>query len=211
MPIKLRLPFAAALILAAFQAAVSAQWLDYPTGGVPRTPDGKPNLSAPAPRTADGQPDLSGMWGWDTPAQIAARAAMISRLAREFMNIAASRKGALPYQPGRGRSGEETDGGAGRGSQCPLHAARRAAHLDRRLLQADPPVLRPRDHPDRAQHAISPDLHRRPAAADGSEPDLERLLDGEVGRRHAGRADDRFQGRSVARRDGQSPGQRRRS
>jgi hypothetical protein len=30
---------------------------------MPRTPDGKPNLSAPAPRTADGKPDLSGLWG----------------------------------------------------------------------------------------------------------------------------------------------------
>jgi hypothetical protein len=39
-----------------------AQWLDFPTPGIPRTPDGKPNLSAPAPRTADGKPDLSGVW-----------------------------------------------------------------------------------------------------------------------------------------------------
>ena len=41
---------------------LSAQWLNYPTPGIPRTPDGKPNLSAPAPRTADGKPDLSGIW-----------------------------------------------------------------------------------------------------------------------------------------------------
>jgi hypothetical protein len=39
-----------------------AQWLDFPTPGIPRTPDGKPNLSAPVPRTADGKPDLSGVW-----------------------------------------------------------------------------------------------------------------------------------------------------
>src|SRR5579862_1798296 len=42
--------------------SLQAQWLHYPTPGIPRTPDGKPNLSAPAPRTADGKPDLSGMW-----------------------------------------------------------------------------------------------------------------------------------------------------
>jgi hypothetical protein len=42
-----------------------AQWLNYPTPGIPRTPDGKPNLSAPAPRTADGKPDLSGLWRLD--------------------------------------------------------------------------------------------------------------------------------------------------
>jgi hypothetical protein len=41
---------------------VSAQWLHYPTPGIPRTPDGKPNLSAPAPKTRDGKPDLSGIW-----------------------------------------------------------------------------------------------------------------------------------------------------
>ena len=40
----------------------SAQWLDHPTPDLPRTADGKPNLSAPAPRTADGKPDLSGLW-----------------------------------------------------------------------------------------------------------------------------------------------------
>lgn len=39
-----------------------AQWLHYPTSGIPRTPDGKPNLSAPAPKTPDGKPDLSGIW-----------------------------------------------------------------------------------------------------------------------------------------------------
>ena len=41
---------------------LSAQWLNYPTAGVPRKPDGSPNLSAPAPRTQDGKPDLSGLW-----------------------------------------------------------------------------------------------------------------------------------------------------
>jgi hypothetical protein len=42
--------------------SASAQWLNFPTPGVPRTADGKPNMSAPAPKTADGKPDLSGTW-----------------------------------------------------------------------------------------------------------------------------------------------------
>jgi hypothetical protein len=48
-------------------ATSTAQWLNYPTPGIPRLPDGKPNLSAPAPRTADGKPDLSGIWTGASP------------------------------------------------------------------------------------------------------------------------------------------------
>jgi hypothetical protein len=53
-------------------AALSAQgdgsvvrvsdWINYPSPGLPRKADGKPNLSAPAPRTGDGKPDFSGVW-----------------------------------------------------------------------------------------------------------------------------------------------------
>ena len=54
-----RITIAAVLMMT---ASPSAQWLGYPTPGIPRTPDGKPNLTAPAPKTADGKPDLSGLW-----------------------------------------------------------------------------------------------------------------------------------------------------
>ena len=50
----------AAVLLAS--VATSAQWLNYPTPGLPRTKDGKPNLTAPMPKTPDGRTDLSGVW-----------------------------------------------------------------------------------------------------------------------------------------------------
>ncbi|HXD73633.1 MAG TPA: hypothetical protein VN628_07850 [Vicinamibacterales bacterium] len=49
----------ALLVLAA--APVSAQWLRYPTDGIPRK-NGRPDLTAKTPRLPDGKPDLSGIW-----------------------------------------------------------------------------------------------------------------------------------------------------
>jgi len=54
--------FAAVLLAVLLPTTVAAQWTDFPTPGLPRLPDGKPNLFAPVPRTADGKPDLSGVW-----------------------------------------------------------------------------------------------------------------------------------------------------
>ena len=51
-----------AIVTAAFSTPLAAQWLQHQTPGIPRTPDGKANLTAPAPRTPDGKPDLSGLW-----------------------------------------------------------------------------------------------------------------------------------------------------
>src|SRR5215472_6469082 len=42
--------------------AVHAQWLNYREPGVPRAPNGKTNLTAPAPKDPSGKPDLSGVW-----------------------------------------------------------------------------------------------------------------------------------------------------
>src|SRR6266853_1359794 len=49
-------------LIAFLSIGASAQWLNFPTPGTPRTQDGKPNLTAPAPRAPDGKPDLSGVW-----------------------------------------------------------------------------------------------------------------------------------------------------
>jgi hypothetical protein len=53
---------AIATIVSMLSAPLTAQWLNHPTPGIPRTADKKPNLTAPAPRTSDGKPDLSGLW-----------------------------------------------------------------------------------------------------------------------------------------------------
>jgi hypothetical protein len=58
------------MALMLFATSAEAQWLNHPTAGIPRLPDGKPNLSAPAPRTQDGKPDLSGIWRTDLRAPL---------------------------------------------------------------------------------------------------------------------------------------------
>jgi len=82
-----------------------AQWLRYPTADVPRTADGKPNLSAPAPRLPDGKPDFSGLWhaGNRNPCtpgtgEFIDCASEIggSQLARD---LGKNLPGGLPYQP----------------------------------------------------------------------------------------------------------------
>jgi hypothetical protein len=80
----------------------AAQWPEHPSARIPRTADGKPNLTAPAPRTASGKPDFSGVWNYagvlgfrggppppppGTPVQAT------------FWNIEAGFKEGLPFQP----------------------------------------------------------------------------------------------------------------
>jgi len=57
-----------ALVLIAGTMPAGAQWLERPWPGIPRTADGKPNVSAPAPRGPGGKPDLSGIWDGEDPA-----------------------------------------------------------------------------------------------------------------------------------------------
>jgi len=56
---RLLYPLAIVILLG---VSASAQWTNVPRSSVPRTPDGKINLTAPAPRLPDGKPDLSGVW-----------------------------------------------------------------------------------------------------------------------------------------------------
>ncbi len=85
-------------------APVAAQWLSYPTPGVPRDARGKPNLAAPAPRTADGKPDLSGVWQLDATCppggcEVVSQQLGDYSIPPEFANFGARLPGGLPYQP----------------------------------------------------------------------------------------------------------------
>ena len=95
----MRLGFALALMLS-MGAGIDAQWINYPTRGVPRTADGKPNLTAPAPRAADGKPDLSGIWQLEPDAPCPPVGCQEGYPAgQEFLNLGAKLPGGLPYQP----------------------------------------------------------------------------------------------------------------
>jgi len=100
---------------------LDAQWVHYPTAGVPRKADGKVNMSAPAPRLADGKPDFSGIWmtgepnmprpgGLSSPKEASSpRQAQNPsdnagdqtniRASRQMSNIGVDLPGGLPYQP----------------------------------------------------------------------------------------------------------------
>ena len=93
-------------VVCATALPAAAQWLHYPTPGVPKTRDGKPNLTAPAPKTADGRPDLSGIW--ITSTEVSCQPGVSTRFADcgvslpispQAFDISAGLAGGLPFQP----------------------------------------------------------------------------------------------------------------
>ena len=97
------------VILGALFASTNlvAQWLKYPTPGVPRKADGKVDMAAPSPRLADGRPDFSGIWMTGEPnrrstdpkeAESPGDPSAITA-SRKMANLGVDLPGGLPYQP----------------------------------------------------------------------------------------------------------------
>jgi hypothetical protein len=87
-----------AMVCGILIAPVTGQWISYPTAGVPRKPDGKPDLAAACPRTPDGKPDLSGLWIIRTNREGNPNFPGCEPVPDEFINLAGGLKEGLPYQ-----------------------------------------------------------------------------------------------------------------
>jgi len=127
-----------ALTLGLSALPLTGQWLNYPTPGIPRTADGRPNLSASAPKTADGKPDLSGLWEFGAGGSNDFLAGVT--IAPEVLDIAAGLKEPLPYRPWARdlRSEREADNGKDNpdGRCLPLSILQKHTHpFPRKLIQ----------------------------------------------------------------------------
>jgi hypothetical protein len=103
--------FATLILLSTAPTALFAQWPSYPSPGVPKTADGKPNLSGPAPRTPEGKPDLTGIWqnNRTVGGTVAARTSATPPATNEdliaiarrspFWNLGSQFKDGLPFTP----------------------------------------------------------------------------------------------------------------
>src|SRR5688572_2615942 len=174
--------FGALAILLSGAMPADAQWLATKTPGIPRTKDGKPNLTAPTPKAPDGKPDLSGIWRPDAlafsldvttdlkPGEILPWA---EALAKERTARFATDHPLYRCMP-ENRSEQQHD-------HVQVHSERRHAGdaARGRTVPADP--------------------DRRSRAARGSAADVDRIFSRPLGRQHDGRRERRLQRSHVAR------------
>jgi hypothetical protein len=76
---------AGAVLLCSTGVPGFGQWFTIRDAAIPRTADGKANLTAPTPKAPDGKPDLSGIWEPDN----------LDR----FFDLAVDPKQEVPFQP----------------------------------------------------------------------------------------------------------------
>ena len=138
--------YLAALMLCAGTMPAAAQWLDSPWPGIPRTADGKPDLTAPAPRGSDGKPDFTGVWSAPAPVASLDSANLkpwVAELARQRQQEYYKTRPFFQCLP----SGPETErsGGWKRFLQTPATLAilnenltYRVIHMDGRELESNP-------------------------------------------------------------------------
>ena len=177
-------------IVALVSASVSAQWPLYPATDAPRTSSGRVRLDAPTPRTPDGKPDLSGLWQTirTGSGQVIVGTELPPLLrTSQFWNIGAGLDGDLPLQPWAyelrnkriaDHSKDNPD------AHClPIGLTQLHNHPQPRKMIQTPSVLlilyeaNGRDPSD--LHGRQAVAEQRPAAV------VVRLLDRQVGRRHA--------------------------
>lgn len=144
-----------ALVLIGAALPVSAQWLDRPWPGIPRTADGEPDLAAPAPRGGDGNPDLTGLWTAPPPvAQLdpAILLPWVAELARERQQDFYRMRPFFQCLP----SGPETEraGGWKRFIQTPSMLAILNADLTHRVIHLDDRELEPEPIPSWTGYAV---------------------------------------------------------
>ena len=90
-------------VLVGAPAVGFGQWLRYPTEGIPRKPDGKPDLTAP--RLPDGRPDFSGIWHTAMRIPCTGDFGRLIDCGAEIggsplaLNLGGNLSGGLPYQP----------------------------------------------------------------------------------------------------------------
>ena len=78
-----------------------AQWIGYPTPGVPHKADGSVEMNAPTPRMPSGKPDLSGIWIADRTPEGEETRSDVGNLSssRHMANLGVDLPDGLPYQP----------------------------------------------------------------------------------------------------------------
>ena len=166
--------FLAALTLVVTTTPALAQWLDRKTPNIPRTADGKPNLTAAAPRGPDGKPDLNGVWNGPAPQtrpEVADLQPWVMDLARKHQQDYYKARPAYLCRP----SGPEAEkfGGWKRILQTPSAIAilsddltYRLIHMDGRTLEANPAPSA--GEGERGQHGHAPRRGISPSAEGGA-------------------------------------------